>query len=218
MPERVAYAEERLEALKARIALLDIRLHDETGTAEVFRDGERAAVGTTIPVEPGQHVIEVRSGDGATRRYEVALAPGDHRRLEVEPEPVEPGPAPNAPPPARTNPPADPVRPAHSSSADPMPSRVAGWALVGLGVTGLAVSGVAAGFVLDKKATVEGECSSDLVCSPAGKRAADAGKTWAAVGTVAFIAGGAAGVAGTYLLLSGRTDGKAASVSVAGTF
>ena len=56
------------------------------------------------------------------------------------------------------------------------PSRTAGWVVGGIGVAGLLVGGVAGVLTLDRKSTVDANCSEDKRCNPAGYDAAQSGQ------------------------------------------
>lgn len=61
-PQREAAAKERASALESKLTHLRIVFPDATADAKVFRDDQevgRAAWGTPMPVDPGEHVIHV---------------------------------------------------------------------------------------------------------------------------------------------------------------
>jgi hypothetical protein len=225
--DRHAYAKKRLDALVPRLPRLTLRLAAGAAPAVVSIDGRAltdAELGVAIPVDPGKRLIEVRREDGVTKRYEVTLAEAQVSTLEVAPAPEQPAPAlaPEAPAAAPSNPPEPvpaplptPPRDAPRASAD----TTLAWVLIGAGAAGLALSGVAALVVLDRKSVVEEECDENLVCkSQAGKNAADTGQTWSTIGTVAFVVGLAGAGAGTYLILTAEPDRQSAFVGVRAAF
>jgi hypothetical protein len=85
---REATARERAAALRPRISLLTIEPGAETGASglEVQHDGtvvERAQWGVPIPLDPGQHTIEVRATEKGTWRETVDLRAGSTRVVTV---------------------------------------------------------------------------------------------------------------------------------------
>jgi tetratricopeptide (TPR) repeat protein len=209
---RLARVEERLQALEPRLPRLSLVLApDAPEGARVSLDGkevEASALGTPVVVDPGNHAVEVTAPDRLAKRYDLIIAESENRSLNL----AVGDPRPPAPPPTTTRP-----KPRETAAPPPAPSpvapergpdwqRITGWSALGLGAAGLATTAIAAAIVLDRKATVEEECKDapdgELVCSPDGKDAAENGKIWGTVGTVAFIIGVAGAGAGSYLLLT----------------
>jgi hypothetical protein len=77
----------------------------------------------------------------------------------------------------------------------------------GVGVGILALGVVGGLVVLSDKNTVSQECNALDQCSAKGLGAASDGKDWAAVGTVAFIAGGLAVAGGITMIVLGSGSG-----------
>ncbi|MFO0569160.1 MAG: tetratricopeptide repeat protein [Polyangiaceae bacterium] len=226
--ERAEYATKRLAWLEPKVPTLRLRLASDDASlgASVSVDGRllaSAELSLASSLDPGKHVVEVRRKDGVARTYDVTLNEAEHRELEIaavphtEPAPnVEPRASPTAvavPPPAHQ--PTPPDRDTRPKGRD----TTLGWVVLGAGAGALALSGVAALFVLDRKATVEKDCDANLVCkSQAGKDAADSGQTWSTIGTIAFVAGAVGVGAGTYLLVSAEPAKKSAFISASATF
>jgi hypothetical protein len=232
---RTTFAEKRMKDLDARLAFLTIRLGGDVENALVLRNGEAlpaGELGSAIPVEPGPQVIEVRAEGRPQRRYELTLAAAQRQQLDVEPAAPEPLAATSVAPPVALERVAEPharrlVVPAPRARSKRQPpdavaestsSSTLGWSLIGVGAAGLALSGVAALVVLDKKATVDAQCGADRACTPEGKRAADTGLTWSAIGTVAFVVGAASAGTGAYFVLTGRSDRRQASIGIRHAF
>ena len=87
--------------------------------------------------------------------------------------------------------------------------RTLGYVASGVGLVGLVVSAVTGALVLERKRTVDDECTGH-VCSKEGKEAADSGQTLAAVSTLAFGVGVAGAVTGVTLILTAPSDGTRA--------
>ncbi len=85
--DHVAYAKERVAALEPRVPRLTIKLADGApdGT-KVTLDGQEVAagdIGNPLPVDPGQHVIDVTAPGRETTVYKVRLVEGEKREAIV---------------------------------------------------------------------------------------------------------------------------------------
>jgi hypothetical protein len=223
LESRVPADDARLEAIRERLSALEPRLPKLSLTlgsacppdTTVFSDGKEVPadqLGKPMLIDPGRHNIEVRAPGRETASEPVIVRESEVRELVLEPGPIasaEPKPI-IEPRQARPKKPTPRPLPAPSSA-----QKTVGWGLIGLGAAGFVTTAVAAGFVLDRKATVNDECDPGVPCSDKGKNAAESGKVWSTVGTVAFIVGAAAGGAGTYLVLTAPTsDRRAGSLTL----
>jgi hypothetical protein len=212
-PERVAFARQHAKLLETRLTQLRFRVDPPVPDVSVKLDGRAlgmAALGSAIPLDPGEHVVE-------------ATAPGklrwvDHVRLAPDPGTTdivvslasEPAPAPEPPagePPAAPTP--RPARPAPSTAA-PSAKRDLGIILSGVGVVGLGV-GAAFGFAaLSKKDESEHACPNGCPepFFSQSRAAADESRTYAALSTMSFGAGASAVVAGVYFILASRSSSR----------
>lgn len=224
--ERAEYAIKRLRLLEPKVPELRLRLARNSESAAVAIDGrllEAGELSRAVILDPGKHLIEVRREDGVAKTYTVTLAEGEHRELEVAavpPPDAAPAPVPPPPPQALPAPAArrEPVAPQRDSRPTPRDTTL-GWVVLGTGAGALALSGVAALIVLDRKATVEKDCDANLVCkSETGKRAAESGQVWSTIGTIAFVAGVAGVGAGTYLIVSAEPAHKTAFIGARAAF
>jgi len=154
----------------------------------VRRDGVvlgNASLDTWLPVDPGEHVVVVTAEGSESASFIAHVGEGERTQLDVKPgEPL--------------------VGSGGASAADPRPSQsshTAAYLLGGLGAVGL-VTGVVAGIlVLDRKHTVDQNCT-DHVCNQAGYDAAESGQTLGVVTTVGLITGAVGLGTATYLFLS----------------
>jgi hypothetical protein len=157
----------------------------------VLRDGVElgsASLGLPLPVDPGNHVIVVRSPGRAERRYETTVGAAESREISLEPGAALDGEivnAPGAPPPDVT-----------ANGGDTR--RTLGLVLLGAGGAGLVTSLAFGAVVLSAKNTVGSECQ-DKRCSRAGLDAADRGRTAATVSNVALGIGVVSAVVGGVL-------------------
>jgi hypothetical protein len=189
-------AEAKRDELRARVPRLALAFArpPPKGTT-VKRDGVPlgpAAVGAEVPLEAGEHRIEILVPGQPPRIARVVLAAGEARRLVIDMPDGEPDA--NAPP-------ADPPPPAAPESADSPwtaitrapPLRMGAFVAGGVAVLGLGI-GTAFGVVtLGHKSTLDDHCRG-FVCDAEGKAAADDAHSSATISTVAFTIG-VAGVA-----------------------
>jgi hypothetical protein len=200
--ERVALVDSKIAALEARLPRLTLRVSVDTQGQNIVRDGQElgaGSLGVAVPVDPGVHRVELRAPGRAASVVTVSLAEGENKELTLEPGVV-----------TSTEQESSPVSPVRSS---PNPGRTAGFVIGGVGVAGIATGLVAGAIVLDRKSTVENECHGSA-CTHAGVEAADSGRTWSTVSTVACIAGAAAVGVGAYLVLSSKPSAESARLGV----
>ena len=172
---------------------------------EIVLDGERvdaSSLGKPLDLDPGQHTAVVR-GAGKDRSQSFSVAPGEARQMTLEPPGSEP---PLAPPPS--SPPA-----AAAERADGAPTRrTIMYAAAGVGAAGLVAGSIGGAVALSKKSDVNKGCVA-LLCSAAGQRAVESGRSAALVGTIGFgVALLGAGVATTLFLLDRRAQAPSSSL------
>jgi hypothetical protein len=199
----------RIEDLGPRVPRLTLRLAPHAGDATVILDGTRlapAVVGTALPVDPGEHTVEVTVADGRSTAQHLTVRERDVTTVDL---PVAAGAPPPPPPPAAAiapspglplSPRASASPPAESPTATATGSR-AGAVLATVGAVVLAGGGVAA-FLLAASAhrTAVEQCSKVVslaltACDPQRRSVRDwdfaAAGAWlgaALVGTVAVVA------------------------------
>ena len=204
--DRHAIAVARAQALDARVPRLLVHVASVASAAardvQVRRDGVElgaASLDTSLPVDPGEHLVIVSAPACEARQFRVVLGEGQRVELEVsvgDPLPVEKSKGGAPRPPA-----------SHASS-----NHSAAYVVGGLGVAGL-VTGVVAGLlVLDRKSTVNDQCA-DHVCSRVGYDAAQSGKSLGVVTTVGLITGALGLGASTYLFLSAPASSESSHSS-----
>lgn len=220
--ERRPGVETRATALESRVPRLQIRLAGGApADAKVVRDGIElgpAALGLPLPVDPGAHRVEVRAAGRVTKSFEVTVAESETKELVVEagaPLPSEPEPAAA---PRSTPPPPQPTTPAREPEAG---DATLGWIVLGVGAAGIVVGSVAGLLAIQKKNEMEDDCTSaggGFECGDRGLAAADSGKTFATVSTIAFAVGAVGVGVGGYLLLSSDSGSETAFVGLKGAF
>lgn len=215
--KRIQMANARKAALVAEIPELTLTLPPSAPKGvKITRDGmelTEAALGVSLPLDPGEHVVVTQAPGGPAVEQTIVLARGEMRTIELKVE------APGAPPSVSSlavlksgglvtkAPPPDPQLDSRSSGR-----RTGAFIAGGIGLAGLAVGGVAGGLALQKKSIVDERCI-DKECDSEGKAAADAGKTLAIVSTVGFGVGVAGAATAVVLWLVSPTDSKAGRAS-----
>jgi hypothetical protein len=189
--ERIAIARSRAAALEPKLPRLTLQMPSAPAGAVVLRDEVelgRASLGVPLPVDPGDHVVVVKSPGRGDRRFDVTLSAGATRELVLEP----------GPPVEETK--AISVAPANTEHGGS--SRTLGFVGLGVGGAGVVASLALGAVALSSKHIVDSECKAGY-CTQKGLDAADRGRTAATVSTVAFTVGVVAAAAGTYLVLTG---------------
>jgi hypothetical protein len=184
---RAARAE--LAALSPQVPKLVLKLAPGAPRgAVVERDGHvvaAAALGTAIPVDPGDHVIRLSVPGGPLSEIHVKLARGESRSVVLA--------MPAAPP----SPP-----PGHEARRGTSARRVGAFVTGGVGLAGLVLGGAMGGLALAKKSVVDAHCNVGGIaeaCDRDGKVAADQLGAFALASTVGFVAGGALAVTSVVL-------------------
>lgn len=227
--EREKIARQRAQALEPRLPWLVVQVPRAIEGLEVRRDGALlpdTAYGTSVPVDPGEHVVVVTAPGKRPWRTRVRAEEGRTTTVEVpedlpsEPVALTPPPA-VAPPPATAPPPAAPPEteapagaPGETTTAsyatafpEPVeersgsPQRIVGYVLGVAGLGGLAIGSIYGLQSISRRDESRSYCVGDL-CSARGvelrSEAIDAGNT----ATLASIAGGAAVLGGLVLVLT----------------
>ena len=206
--QRGANARQRFTELDKRVPRLTIKLAANAPPSTVVKRDEvtltNASFGSALPVDPGNHVLVVSAYQHEPRTFEVTLAEGDAKQLEVEPGVELP------PPPPSTS----PGLAAHETGGGTT-MRTAAYVVGAVGIVGV---GLGAVFGLQASAKWS---SAQEACKPgacgAGSQARDdkdAASSAGNLSTVTFIIGGAALATGVTLLVlapsssSGRSTGS----------
>lgn len=208
-------ATSELAALRPRVPMLELVVRGGDEPLSVKLDGrslEPARLGSSLPVDPGQHEVVAEFASGEVKR---SFAVAERGKVSIEisapsstgatAEGPAPAPVPSAPPPA---PPAAPAPEPKATGA------VLPWVLMGSGVV-LAAGGFYAWKLRgDQIDELDAMCPSQSTC-PEGRAAEvddleSKGKTYSAIGIGLWSVGAAALATGGYLWL-GASDEKAAS-------
>jgi hypothetical protein len=206
---REKIARERMDKLAPRLPKLELR-GTLPGGAEVMLDSVRvplAALGTALPVDPGEHRVKATGPGGASFDKTITVAEAQALQLDIvlaQPQPgtSHPEPAVSAPAP----------EPADKPSAKSSTLSTVGWITTGVGVVGL---GLGSYFWIKSNATyndVQGACP-DNRCATDMSGKIDDGKTQETIARVGMIAGGVALVGGVTMILVGRRPAPASTTS-----
>lgn len=170
----------RAEALRKKIPHLTLELQGHLVTSVVKLDGEpveRGALGSSIPVDVGTHIITVEKGGAETFREEITLEERDDETLKVVVKDADPD--------ADDGPVLPPEPPEQEA-----PSRVPAVMVAGLGVVSLVAAGAFIGMRQAALGDVEDTCKDPdnlTGCAPSAEGRADDGKQ---AETLAFVFGG----------------------------
>jgi hypothetical protein len=206
---RLDLATQRAQALQGRLSTLTIRASAEGADAqlEVRRDGvalQAAELGSPIPVDPGEHVIEAVAPGKHPWSSKVQVA-GDAAKVSVEIPKLqadsEPAVAPAASAPVVTTSPATSAPPSDKPASSTQ--RVTGLVLGGAGVVGLGF-GTFFGLQASSKWSDAKEKCADYPygCGTDASDLRASARSAGTVSTVAFVAGGALLATGVVLYLT----------------
>jgi hypothetical protein len=210
-------AQKTLDWAKPRIAQLTIAVEGpEAGTElQATLDGKpipAEVLGSAFPVDPGDHVIEVKARGYLPRTVNASLGVADSRSLslKLERDPNAETAAPAAA--AEATGAAPRADEASSSDADSSPqsppkkpNRTPAIVAWGVGAVGLGVGAVFGALAASEHSDLESDCP-DNVCPSSKKDALDSAKMKGTVATVGFGVGAAGLALGTVLYF---TAGKA---------
>jgi hypothetical protein len=213
--DRLSYVKERISRLKPRVPRLEID-SASTEPMTILRDAVEvgpASRNTSLPVEPGPHVIVVRAPGRKDREIHVDLGEGAEQRVQAEPGDPLPSAAnipnvPNAPlPAAAASPAATTTASSSSTGRGAWP-----WLVGGVGAAGIAVGAVAGMLALGDAAALRQLCanhtcaSSDDFSKASGM--ASRGKTEATISTAGFSVGLVGAAVAAYLWLRPSSEGE----------
>lgn len=210
--DREQAARERGTALEQKLSTLTLEVPADVAQSPGFtvrRDGETvppAAWGSAVPLDPGEHLIEVSADGKKPWQAKVSLgANADKQKLQVPP--LEAGPAAPAAPPPVAPPQAAPSADEGSKGGSSLP--IIGLVTGGVGVVAL---GVGTYFGLRAKSlnddSKEQGCNAQNECTPTGGEKRDDAKSAATASTIAFVVGGVLTAGGVALYLIGSSSNE----------
>ncbi len=187
----------RADALRMRVGRVRVVVKGTLRTSVILIDGKKlspALVGTAIPLDPGEHVIEARRDGALVEAKKISVEAGGRREVEltVNDPLVTPTPLPTA----------------SGTAAPPLPSetpsRIPAYATAAAGAATLIGAGVFWGLREATIATIRETCSGgDLGCDPDIQPTEDLGRAYTTASGVLFgvgLAGLGAGAALWFVL------------------
>lgn len=216
--QRIELAQSHITALEPTLShlLIQIPQSSDLPDLEIKRDGSsirRAAWGTAMPVDPGEHVVEASAPGKVPWKQSVTVgAKSDTKAITIpalDLAPVAPAPVAGG---STTDTPSGGVE-ARSSARSPAP-----WVALGFGVVGLGVGSYLGLHAMTLQRSADRECASR--CNPQGAIDNSDAIKFANLSTVGFGVGIVGVGLGTFLLLTGgpassqRTGGVTASAEV----
>ncbi len=154
------------------------------------------SIGVALPVDPGSYTIEVTAKGYEPRSFEIDIALGEERALEVWPGDALPEPPPT--PPRASGPEAEPIQ------WGPLTKRQWGYIAGGVGIAGVVTALTTGSIAYGKKQTMADHCDSDeRICNPIGIEAKQDGATLTTVADISALVGITALGTGVYLVLTG---------------
>jgi hypothetical protein len=184
-------APKRAEALRARLAHIVINVEGKVYTSKVFIDGNEVALalaGSSIPVDPGDHVIAVKRAGKTTFSEERSFDEAESQEITLEIDDPKPEPKP-LPKPAVVPGGGDPSNPV---VPDDPPQWIA-YVVAGVGVAALGGAGAMWGLRQQRLSGLECDNNDFTGCDPAFRAQADDAKNFDFASKV-LLGVGAAGV------------------------
>jgi hypothetical protein len=211
---RVDFAKERFDAVDARVPRLLLRLSEGAPPdTSIERDGVpigAASLEVRLPVEVGSHTLVVSATHHSAKRFDVALAEGDHREVSVDPGDLLPVEAP--PPPSRIE--RDAPAAVAPATFEWRPLRIAA-----LGAGALALAGIGVGSYFGVKAINEqsgapGIChgGGNIECNAQGTGVVEDAIHSGNISTAAFVAAGVFAATGVVFWVVSPSKTQAARV------
>lgn len=196
-------ARARAAAIEPKLSRLTIAVASAVPDMAVKRDAVavgKAQFGLALPVDPGEHLIEVSAPGKKPWSGKVQVAAnGANARIEVPA--LE-----NAPVPvAITSPQSERVDGDASSSGAGKTQRTIGIVVGAAGIVGMGVGGFFGVRSMSKKSAADGDCTNGL-CNENGMAERHSAITAGNLSTVFFIAGGAVTAGGLALFLTAPKD------------
>jgi len=211
---RLDLATERAQALQERLSTLTIRAmsgDDEGVHLEVRRDGvalQEAELGSPIPVDPGEHVVEAVAPGKQAWSSKVQVT-GDAAKVSVEIPKLQAA-GDQAQPATTTATPAVATTPENTPPTSDKPSgsaqRTTGLVFGGVGVVGIGLGAFFGLQASSKWSDAKKKCSDyPYGCSADATDLRSSAHSAGTVSTVAFVAGGALLATGVVLYLTAPT-------------
>lgn len=206
--DRAASAQKRAAELETKLSRLTISVAPATrplAGLEIKRDGQlvpASAIGSALPVDPGEHVIEASAPGKRPARVAVSLgADGDQKTADV-PELADARQAPS--PPAATS-----SRPAPEPGGM-HPRRTIGFIVGGVGLASVAVGGLFGLRAISKADESRDRCPTSRCADPSAIELNDDAASAATMSNVLIGVGAVGLAAGAFLVLTAPSRAQTA--------
>jgi hypothetical protein len=199
--ERATFAREGAQRLEGQLSKLVLRTTETTSGLTILLDGkvfDASMLNTPLPVDPGEHRLEVSAPSKKTLSLTLAIATGpaeipcDIPPLQDLPPPPPPVATPLSPAPvAQQSPAPQPAPVAPPEHAEPASGGVPTWAWISLGVgmAGIVAGTVTGSMAMSKATQLKAACGEDKVCPDDQGSKLDTALTLADISTGSFIVG-----------------------------
>jgi hypothetical protein len=220
-------AQATLDSAKSRIASVNISVNAPPDAAITLTvDGKSVAavmIGSDMPLDPGEHTLEVSAPGFIKSATRVMLGPGDKESVNLKLE-SDPNAAPAAAAASDKSPPDKPTTPEaqdeqrSSASSSPMsdtpvssgPNRTAAYISLGVGAVGIGLGAVFGLSAMKAKSDLENDCGGTTCPASEEDRLSDA-KRSGTLSTIAFGVGAAGLTFGTILFFTAGSTSSSAS-------
>ncbi len=208
---RREFAAKKAKELEGAVPRLTISLAADAPENTQIHRGEvdlTGSVGVALPLDPGSYSILVAAEGYEERAFDVELAVGEARSLEVWPGEKLPEPPPQKTP--ASTPTEEPVQ------WGPLTKRQWGYVAGGVGIAGIATALTTGALAIGEMQTMDDHCDVDTGrCDPTGIEADANGETYVTIANVAGAIGVAALGTGVYLVLTSGSGSTSVSSSSA---
>jgi hypothetical protein len=202
--KRSEFAGAHARALEPKLSRVRFDIQEPSSDLVIAIDDAEIAVAaartTSIPVDPGSHVVRATAPAKLSWETKLVVAAGASSAHLTVPAlaaaPVVAARVPVGPPRA-----PDGSNAASDGASRRAPLRTLAWATAGVGVAALVVGGVTGGLALSSQNKADRDCTGSVCRTPEALDANDRAHTFAAVSTIGFITGGAFAVASVVLFL-----------------
>jgi hypothetical protein len=203
------HAQRELDSLRGRVPKLVVAVApDAPAGMKATLDGAPIALGAPVPVDPGQHQLEITAPGSAPQRNLVDAIEAQTVTVTAAPRPAFGGHQP--PPAAAARPATGPPVAAPPDASGSHTMRTAGFVAGGVGIAALGVAAVTGILVLDRSSTFDDPASS----ASEREDARSAGETLIAVNWVGWALGlSGVGLGAALLIASAGGDGSGARPS-----
>jgi hypothetical protein len=203
--ERLELAKTRLTAIDKRVPRLTVTLRPQSNRIEGVRvrrdevDLGAGSLGSSLPVDPGEHVVTVSAAGHEDKTFKVTLKEAEQQTLAVDV-----GPASSMSSSSSSGGSLPPPTGSEGSS-----TRTIGYVVGGVGALALATGGIFALIAINNNAkSNENDRCKDNLCDDDGLAARNDARSAGNIATIFFIGGGVALAAGAVLVFTSPSDPK----------